>query len=126
MRAISTISTNHTFFQIFDQLLKIILSLEELHTDEDGPAFVFQCRTGKGRTTTAMAIAGLIICHKKVTKDNATLDWNMAGSHISDSTIGVSKINLCNYTLHRKKVTFSKVLCPGDPVSGSLTLGPAQ
>ncbi len=57
-----------TFFQIFDQLLKVILSLEELHTDEDGPAFVFQCRTGKGRTTTAMAIAGLVICHKKVSK----------------------------------------------------------
>ncbi len=46
----------------------MILALEELHTDEDGPAFVFQCRTGKGRTTTAMAIAGLVICHKKVTK----------------------------------------------------------
>ena len=31
--------------------------LDEYFTDEDGPAIVFHCRTGKGRTTTAMAIA---------------------------------------------------------------------
>ena len=34
--------------------------------DEDGPAVVFCCRSGKGRTTTAMVIAGLVICHIKV------------------------------------------------------------
>lgn len=45
--------------------MHVISQLEEVNTDEDGPAFVFQCRTGKGRTTTAMAIAGLIISHKK-------------------------------------------------------------
>ncbi|ELT97506.1 hypothetical protein CAPTEDRAFT_103765 [Capitella teleta] len=49
----------------FDQIMQIINGLDEVNTDEDGPALVFQCRTGKGRTTTAMAIAGLIISHKK-------------------------------------------------------------
>lgn len=43
----------------------VVGSLEEINTDEDGPAVVFHCRSGKGRTTTAMAIASLIICHKR-------------------------------------------------------------
>ena len=46
--------------------MSVLNDLEEIYTDEDGPAIVFQCRTGKGRTTTAMAIGGLIVCHKKV------------------------------------------------------------
>ena len=46
--------------------MSVLNNLEEIYTDEDGPAIVFQCRTGKGRTTTAMAIGGLIVCHKKV------------------------------------------------------------
>ncbi len=46
--------------------MSVLVSLEEINTDEDGPAIVFHCRTGKGRTTTAMAIGGLIVCHKKV------------------------------------------------------------
>ena len=52
--------------KVFDELLSIITSQRHLYSDEDGPAFIFQCRTGKGRTTTAMAIAGLVICHLKV------------------------------------------------------------
>ncbi|XP_064616036.1 paladin-like [Liolophura sinensis] len=51
--------------QTFDQLMDIMNGLREVHTDEDGPAVVFYCRTGKSRTTTAMALAGLIMCHKK-------------------------------------------------------------
>ena len=51
---------------MFDELLTVVTSQRHLYSDEDGPAFVFQCRTGKGRTTTAMAIAGLIVCHLKV------------------------------------------------------------
>ena len=38
--------------------MSIVNNLPALHSDEDGPALVFQCRTGKGRTTTAMAISG--------------------------------------------------------------------
>ncbi|CAH1794464.1 unnamed protein product [Owenia fusiformis] len=49
----------------FDQIMALLNNIEEIYTDEDGPALLFHCRTGKGRTTTAMAIAGLIICHKK-------------------------------------------------------------
>lgn len=44
--------------KVFDELMGIVCRREEIYTDEDGPAFVFQCHTGKGRTTTAMAIAG--------------------------------------------------------------------
>ena len=55
-----------TCSQFFDEIMSVLNDLEEIYTDEDGPAIVFQCRTGKGRTTTAMAIGGLIVCHKKV------------------------------------------------------------
>jgi len=55
-----------TSLQVFDALLSIVVKQRHLYSDEDGPAFIFQCRTGKGRTTTAMAIAGLIVCHLKV------------------------------------------------------------
>ena len=41
-------------------------NLEDVYKDEDGPALVFQCHNGKDRTTTAMAIAGLFVCHVKV------------------------------------------------------------
>ncbi|CAD5118609.1 DgyrCDS7293 [Dimorphilus gyrociliatus] len=51
--------------QDFDFLLTTVNSHEEFSTDEDGPAVVLQCRTGKGRTTTAMAITCLIVCHKR-------------------------------------------------------------
>ena len=52
--------------QNFDELLDIVRGQDELRMDEDGPAIVFHCRTGKTRTTTAMVIAGLIVCHVKV------------------------------------------------------------
>ncbi len=52
--------------QWLDSVLSVVKGLQEMHTDEDGPALVFHCRTGKGRTTTAMAVAGLIVCHIKV------------------------------------------------------------
>ncbi|XP_074649067.1 paladin-like [Tubulanus polymorphus] len=48
-----------------DQLVSILSNIESIDCDEFGPALVFFCRTGKGRTTTAMAIAGLIVCHRK-------------------------------------------------------------
>ena len=44
--------------KVFDALMAIVCNRGEIYSDEDGPAFVFQCHTGKGRTTTAMAIAG--------------------------------------------------------------------
>ena len=45
-------------FQFFDSVHKLMSGLDEHFTgDEDGAAVVFQCRTGRGRTTTAMAIA---------------------------------------------------------------------
>ncbi|KAJ7379134.1 Paladin [Desmophyllum pertusum] len=49
----------------FDRILSILNNLHEIYTDEDGPAIVFNCEIGKGRTTTGMAIAGLIYCNKK-------------------------------------------------------------
>ena len=48
--------------------MSVIKDLDEIHTDEDGPALVFNCHDGKDRTTTAMAIAGLIMWHKRVRK----------------------------------------------------------
>lgn len=51
--------------QDFDDILSVVKDLDEIDTDEDGPAIVMQCHNGKGRTTTAMAIAGLILCHKR-------------------------------------------------------------
>lgn len=53
-------------FQDFDRILSILNNLHEIYTDEDGPAIVFNCELGKGRTTTGMAIAALIYCNKKV------------------------------------------------------------
>ena len=50
--------------QDFDTILLAINGVNEIHSDEDGPAIVMQCSNGKGRTTTAMAIAGLVLCHK--------------------------------------------------------------
>ena len=52
--------------QDFDRILLILNNLHEIYTDEDGPAMVFNCEQGKGRTTTGMAIAALIYCNKKV------------------------------------------------------------
>ncbi|XP_073241646.1 paladin-like isoform X3 [Porites lutea] len=49
----------------FDRILLILNNLHEIYTDEDGPALVFNCEQGKGRTTTGMAIAALIYCNKK-------------------------------------------------------------
>ncbi|KAI0240998.1 Paladin [Lamellibrachia satsuma] len=49
----------------FDELLNIVRGQDDLRIDEDGPAIVFHCRTGKNRTTTAMVIAGLIVCQIK-------------------------------------------------------------
>uniref|UniRef100_A0ABM0LZR8 Paladin-like n=1 Tax=Saccoglossus kowalevskii TaxID=10224 RepID=A0ABM0LZR8_SACKO len=49
----------------YDLLVSVIKDLDEIHTDEDGPALIFNCHDGKDRTTTAMAIAGLIMWHKK-------------------------------------------------------------
>lgn len=52
--------------QDFDRILLVLNNLHEIYTDEDGPAIVFSCELGKGRTTTGMAIAALIYCNKKV------------------------------------------------------------
>ncbi|XP_077999424.1 paladin-like [Glandiceps talaboti] len=49
----------------YDLLVSVIKDLDEIHTDEDGPALVFNCHDGKDRTTTAMAIVGLVMWHKK-------------------------------------------------------------
>ncbi|XP_068744690.1 paladin-like isoform X1 [Montipora capricornis] len=49
----------------FDHILSILNNLHEIYTDEDGPAVVFNCESGKGRSTTGMAIAALIYCNKK-------------------------------------------------------------
>ncbi|XP_074608915.1 paladin-like isoform X1 [Acropora palmata] len=49
----------------FDRILSILNNLHEIYADEDGPAIVFSCESGKGRTTTGMAIAALIYCNKK-------------------------------------------------------------
>lgn len=54
------------FSQDFDRILSILNNLHEIYTDEDGPAIVFSCESGKGRATTGMAIAALIYCNKKV------------------------------------------------------------
>ena len=56
--------------QCFDELLNIVRGQDDLRIDEDGPAIVFHCRTGKSRTTTAMVIAGLIVCQIKVSRSN--------------------------------------------------------
>ncbi|XP_031574791.1 paladin-like isoform X3 [Actinia tenebrosa] len=48
-----------------DRLMSIINSLNEIHTDEDGPALVFFCESGRERSTTAMTVASLIYCNKK-------------------------------------------------------------
>ena len=55
----------------FDRILAIMNNFKEFFTDEDGPAVLCTCDDGKGRSTTAMAIAGLIYCNKKV----GTLGW---------------------------------------------------
>ncbi|XP_070544590.1 paladin-like [Ptychodera flava] len=49
----------------FDLLVTVIKDLDEINTDEDGPALLFNCHDGKDRTTTAMAIAGLVMWHKR-------------------------------------------------------------
>ena len=43
--------------QVFDTLLKAVDARLNEVDDACGPAIVMQCRTGRGRTTTAMAIA---------------------------------------------------------------------
>ncbi|KAK2192281.1 hypothetical protein NP493_35g04016, partial [Ridgeia piscesae] len=55
--------------ECFDELLNIVRGQDDLRIDEDGPAIVFHCRTGKSRTTTAMVIAGLIVCQIKIVQE---------------------------------------------------------
>ncbi|XP_069124091.1 paladin-like isoform X1 [Argopecten irradians] len=47
----------------FDNLMSIVCEYGNNSDPSANTAFVFFCRTGKSRTTTAMAIAGLILCH---------------------------------------------------------------
>jgi hypothetical protein len=47
-------------------LVTILNNFDNLEVPEECPALVFHCRTGKGRTMTAMAIAGLFLFHKRV------------------------------------------------------------
>ena len=65
-RGIELVATLLSFLQDFDRILSILNNLHEIYADEDGPAIVFSCESGKGRTTTGMAIAALIYCNKKV------------------------------------------------------------
>ena len=54
--------------QEFDDLLQLVLHNRELfESNDESPAVAFSCRTGKGRTTMAMAISSLIIFNMKVT-----------------------------------------------------------
>ncbi|XP_041485535.1 paladin-like [Lytechinus variegatus] len=48
-----------------NRIVSVVKDLDDIFTDEDGPALLFNCQTGKEQTTVAMAIAGLIIWHKK-------------------------------------------------------------
>lgn len=48
-----------------NRIVTVVKDLDDIFTDEDGPALLFNCHTGKEQTTVAMAIAGLIIWHKK-------------------------------------------------------------
>ena len=57
---------SHHYHQVIDNILSMVKHLEDIHTDEDGPALVFNCQSGKGRTTSCMAMAGLFMWHKKV------------------------------------------------------------
>ena len=68
--------------QVIDEILSAVKDLDDIYTDEDGPALVFNCQSGKGRTTNAMAIAGLIIWHKKVRFEQETSGslWPEAGN----------------------------------------------
>ncbi|XP_060084968.1 paladin-like [Ylistrum balloti] len=47
----------------FDDLMSMVCEYGYDCDPRANTAFVFFCRTGKSRTTTAMAIAGLILCH---------------------------------------------------------------
>ncbi|XP_021367570.1 paladin-like, partial [Mizuhopecten yessoensis] len=47
----------------FDDLMSVVCEYGYDCDPSANTAFVFFCRTGKSRTTTAMAIAGLIFCH---------------------------------------------------------------
>ncbi|KAK3610744.1 hypothetical protein CHS0354_028141 [Potamilus streckersoni] len=52
----------------FDNIMSVVCEYcqqEKMKSANWDPAFVFFCRTGKSRTTLAMAIAGLILCHYK-------------------------------------------------------------
>ena len=56
------------FSKTINKILGIIKDLDDIYTDEDGPALLFNCQSGKEQTTVAMAVAGLIIWHKKVSR----------------------------------------------------------
>ncbi|XP_071829664.1 paladin-like isoform X2 [Apostichopus japonicus] len=51
--------------QDIDNIISVLSGLDDIYTDEDGPALLFNCQTGKSVSTVAMAIAGLLIWHKK-------------------------------------------------------------
>ncbi|XP_071498608.1 paladin-like [Diadema antillarum] len=48
-----------------DEIMSVVRTLDDIYTDEDGPALVFSCHSGKEQTTVGMAISGLISWHKK-------------------------------------------------------------
>ncbi|XP_033103115.1 paladin-like isoform X2 [Anneissia japonica] len=51
--------------QNFDSIVNVLRDLEEFYTDEDGPALLFSCHSGKTWTTVGMVIAGLVCWHKR-------------------------------------------------------------
>ncbi|XP_064624636.1 paladin-like isoform X2 [Lineus longissimus] len=51
--------------KVYDMLVTILNNFDNLEVPDESPALVFHCRTGKGRTITAMAIAGLFLFHKR-------------------------------------------------------------
>ena len=53
-------------FQIFQDLLDIVLAQKALFDDEDGPAFLFSCPSGVGAVASMMIAATLIIYHINV------------------------------------------------------------
>lgn len=52
--------------QDFDDISSVICEHCLKNQPINNTAFLFYCRTGKNRTTLAMAIAGLIMCHIQV------------------------------------------------------------
>ena len=53
------------YLQDFDDIASVICE-HCLKNKPNNTAFLFFCRTGKSRTTLAMAISGLIMCHIQV------------------------------------------------------------